>query len=216
MPSRSVETLTAVLSLGVCLSATTAMADVLCSKKRGAVVLRSGPECKSRERRIDPLALGLQGEKGAKGDKGDEGGKGDTGDPGPAGPSGLPGPFPTGDLPAGTMLRGVFGVVGTAAAAGVASTSVTFAFPLPEPPEPHYISAGSSPSPECPGTVGAPMATPGHLCVYEGRINNTFSPSIGDPVFGRAPGASRFGFIVSTAADFAGNFGVVGTWAVAP
>jgi hypothetical protein len=114
------------------------------------------------------------------------------------------------------MLRGVFGIASTGDVAAVGSTSVTFAFPLPEAPQPHYISRGGASTTECPGTVFAPAAMPGHLCLYEGRIGNTFSPSIGDPVSGTAPGTSRFGFTVTTAASFAGHFGVTGTWAAAP
>lgn len=192
--------LVALVCFGVSLPEGRAGAEVLCSKKKGAVIVRPSA-CKPRERLLDPSALGLKGEKG---------------DPGAPGAAGLPGPFPSGDLPEGAMVRGVFGVQGTGDTATRASAAIAFAFPLPQAPEPHYIPKAATPPPQCPGTLHAPAAASGHLCLYEGAINNTFSPDIVDPESGIGPGTSRFGFMIQTAASFPGFFTVSGTWAAAP
>jgi len=197
----------AVVLLGMIAPATTSGA-VLCARKRGAVVvLRDGAECRRREQPLDPSALGLQGPPGSKGDAGGRGERGERGEPGP---------FPTGDLPSGATLRGVFFVAGTdtAATAARSGSTISFVFPLAQAPEPHYVVEGALPITECPGTAAAPAALPGHLCVYEGSASNASNVSIGDPVSGIGPGTSRFGATISAVGDFESNFGISGTWAV--
>jgi hypothetical protein len=44
---------------------------------------------------------------------------------------------------------------------------IDFGATLSAAPTAHYIEAGAVPPAECPGTVSAPDAAPGHLCVYE-------------------------------------------------
>lgn len=178
---------------------------VLCVKKRGGVVLRDGAACRARETVLDVAALGLRGEKGDQGDKGA------TGDAGPAGP------FPTGNLPSGATLRGVFQIAGTdtPAAAGRAAAAISFVFPLAEPPAPHLVQEGGNPVMECPGSVSAPEAMPGHVCVYVGSNSNATSLDILDPVTGSGPEmSSRFGVSVAAVGSFDANYFVSGTWAV--
>ena len=179
---------------------------VLCVKKRGGVVLRDAA-CRTRETALDVAALGLEGARGEKGEKGDPGDKGDAG---PAGP------FPTTNLPSGATLRGVFEVAGTdtPAVAGSAASAVSFVFPLAQAPEPHLVPEAGPPVAACPGSVGAPEALPGHVCVYIGSMSNASSIAISDPVTGIGPGSSRFGIAISAVGSFDSNYLVSGTWAV--
>jgi hypothetical protein len=200
-----------VLSLLLSLAlASQSAAAVLCVKKRGGVVVRDGSACKPRETPLDVASLGLKGERGEKGDKGDSGDKGEPGDPGPAGP------FPTADLPSGATLRGAFQLAGTdtPAVAGTAATAITFVFPLAQAPEPHLVVEGGPPVAACPGTVDAPEALAGHVCIYTGSVANASSFALGDPVTGVGPGSSRFGVTLSAAGSFDSNYSVSGTWAV--
>jgi hypothetical protein len=181
-----------------------AAADVICMKKKGVLLLRAGTTCRKRETPVDLSAIGLVGPKGEKGD---------TGDPGE------PGPFPTANLPSGVTLRGVYRVAGErdATANNLAQDAITFVFPLASEPVPHLIEAGDPAPAACPGSVAAPEAQAGHLCVYEQFASASVmsaNKSIGDPVLNVSPGASRFGFSVSAQASSAGNFAMVGTWAV--
>ena len=182
-------------------------AAVLCVKKRVGIVVRDGAACRPRERPLDVAALGLKGERGEKGDKGDTG---DKGDPGPAGP------FPAADLPSGATLRGAFQLAGTdtPAVAGAAATAITFVFPLAQAPEPNLVIEGGLPVAACPGSVDAPEAMPGHVCVYTGSVANASSFALVDPETGVGPGSSRFGVTVSAAGSFDSNYSVSGTWAV--
>jgi hypothetical protein len=177
---------------------------VLCVKRKGGVVLRDGAACRARETALDVAALGLRGEKGDKGEKGD------TGAPGAAGP------FPTGNLPSGATLRGVFQVAGTdtPAVAGHAASAISFVFPLAEAPEPHFVLEGGPPVEACPGSVSAPEATPGHVCVYTGHQQNASNLTILDPVTGSGLGSSRFGVSISAVGSADSNYFLSGTWAV--
>ena len=62
----------------------------------------------------------------------------------------------------------------------------------------HVVAEGGPPTAQCPGTVDAPQAAPGHLCVYEG---GTVS-------------ADRFGWVAQISSVAAGAFQSRGTWAV--
>ena len=76
------------------------------------------------------------------------------------------------------------------------------------------MKPGGLPISECPGTVNAPTALAGNLCVYEGSSGNASEVLIGDPVSGRSPGTSRFGATLSAVGGFDSNFSVTGSWAV--
>jgi len=64
--------LMAVVVAGSVIAAQAALADVLCIRRSGAVVVRT-PACKRKEVRMDVAALGLQGPPGPKGDPGAQG-----------------------------------------------------------------------------------------------------------------------------------------------
>jgi hypothetical protein len=147
------------------------------------------------------LPAGRTGATGAQGAKGDKGDKGD------------PGPLPD-TLPSGKTLRGAWGGGVTVTAGGqVFETSISFAFPLASAPTIHVIQAGAVPPSDCPGTVAAPEARPGHLCVYVRFANNGTTVSSYGPDDQTNP---RFGLVLLKASANASgsNNEMAGTYAV--
>jgi hypothetical protein len=123
-------------------------------------------------------------------------------------------------LPSGKTLRGTWDVesyVEGTAAAPVVTGSISFGHRLAKRPTAHLIPRGGPSTPECPGTVKAPSAARGHLCLYTGYqwggtifLADTRERSgLGATPFGvgiqaQAPGGSSPG-------DY---YGAHGTWAV--
>lgn len=166
-----------------------------------------------------PVARGAQGAPGAPGPTGPAGPAGAGGPAGPAGPAGPPGPvgppgpFPDGNLPAGKTVRGTFAMYNTAGGTFEWTyDSISFGYRLAAPPALHYIKEATAPPAACPGTVGAPAAAAGHLCVFEGNSNNASSNR--NVVNQSGAEASRQGASVYTTPAAAGNYYTFGTWAV--
>jgi hypothetical protein len=140
--------------------------------------------------------VGATGATGAQGLKGDKGDKGDTGSPGP---------FPD-TLQSGKTVRGRYFFADTAVAADeLASEGMSFIFTLASAPTSHFIPAGGIPPSECPGTVTAPEAQPGHLCVYSEIELNT-SPAL--------TSVTPYGFDARGTSAAVGLYGSRGHWAV--
>jgi hypothetical protein len=95
--------------------------------------------------------------------------------------------------------------------------SISFEIPVAAAPTPVYRSAGAGSSAECPGTVSAPAAARGVLCVYEAAAVNASAKGVQNPgaSLGTA-GTSRFGAVVSTRSPVGGggDHYAYGTWAV--
>jgi hypothetical protein len=129
--------------------------------------------------------------------------------------SGEIGPL-VGNLRPGQTLRGIVYASGTDEAGGgktIASTSVSYQFPLANPPALNIVDPNGATTAECPGITGGsgqtPQATAGNLCVYITGKQNALSPTF--------PGAAsnRLGFSIETkSGGVAGDFWVVGQWAV--
>src|SRR5262249_50941084 len=131
-------------------------AAVLCVNKKG-VVLRRDSECKRKEQGLQLSDFGAQGPKGDKGD---------------------PGPF-VGTLPSGQTLRGAFFMNLPASSGGQeVGTSVSFGFQLASEPTVHFVTQGTTPPAECPGTSAAPAAVPGHFCMFENSASNATGQGI--------------------------------------
>ena len=95
--------------------------------------------------------------RGATGASGATGLRGVTG---PAGPL-------LSALPAGATETGSFEADATATTLGdIAGASISFPTPLATAPTPNVVSSGSTSA--CPGSLTAPSAAPGELCIYEG------------------------------------------------
>lgn len=138
---------------------------------------------------------------GPKGDKGDRG---------------EPGPFPDGALPSGKTVRGAFYTLGN----GPSGDAVSYGYQLSSAATPHYLTAGSSSTAQCPGSVAQPAAQPGQLCFYEafhgglssGGLNPNpciFDPGSTDPVCDTA-GKTGAGMSFSGSSQLS----VWGVWAV--
>jgi len=88
----------------------TARADILCQEDNlDTLKARPGPDCRTGEKKIDPVTLGLQGPAGPEGSVGPKGAVGPAGPEGPVGPKGADGAVG----PAGPVgLKGADGAVG--------------------------------------------------------------------------------------------------------
>jgi len=85
------------------------------------------------------------------------------------------------------------------------------------PYEAHYIPAGAPSTEECPGTVSAPKAAEGNLCVYAGVeiLENAVFDAIAK--LGGESGVDSVGaqiVFIKKAAGVETNIFVSGTWAV--
>jgi hypothetical protein len=162
---------------------------------------------------------GARGPAGRTGPAGSAGAAGAQGIQGAQGATGPAGPFLT-SLAAGQTLTGTWVAGGQAtAAAAVAVTQISFAFPLASAPTPNVIASGGASTAACPGTYANPQAVSGNLCVYEAVAVNVAAIStsrIGDPATPSGPtdATSRFGVTVVAASSAAGPFVDAGTWAV--
>src|SRR5690606_9040325 len=118
--------------------------------------------------------------------------------------------------PRPAVIRGTFAMETTAAGAGtIIADNIPFGVTLSEPPVVHYIKVGIAPPAGCSGTVAAPNAQPGHLCVFEALANNGTNQRLFSAV-GASNQSSPFGINVAATSLAAGNVFVYGSWAVAP
>jgi hypothetical protein len=162
------------------------------------------------------FAKGVLPKAGAAGPVGPVGAPGAVG---PQGPGGAPGPAgPAGALasvlPAGATETGVFGGTDkdkSAGATALAYAPISFAVPLAAAPEPHYVAPNGSPTADCPGSLEAPAATSGQLCVYGAEQSAT--PELQDATSGKDDEASAYGLIVAVGGA-TGTAYISGTWAV--
>lgn len=118
-------------------------------------------------------------------------------------------PFPS-------VVRGTYTAVGDVTAAGQhIDTSFSYGVNLATAPAVTYLNAGAAPTAACPGSVAAPTAAPGNLCVYESLGSNVTTRRIfnANGTFGLS---STFGANVEMTATAAGQVYVYGSWAVHP
>ena len=131
---------------------------------------------------------------------------GPAGAPGAAGATGPAGPFPDA-LPSGRTIRGAYNMGGTSAAAGgLANTSVSFIYALAAAPTVFLVRQGTAAPTQCPGNATFPQATAGNLCVYETQRLNTAGGLVNE--------VNRSGATIFINSTAAGGFFSFGTWAV--
>ncbi len=116
------------------------------------------------------------------------------------------------------MQTGSYFITAQAGGAGDEDgTQISFAVALPSAPVAHFIPQSTTPPVGCSGTPADPVASPGHLCVFEvGAVNAQGQGMCRNDGPITCPGASRFGtslYIFSTAA---GRYQSWGTWAATP
>jgi hypothetical protein len=128
------------------------------------------------------------------------------------GATGATGPVLT-VLSPGETETGSYDAEGTATAIGdLASASISFAIPLASSPTPTIVTSGTTAA--CLGSVTAPTAAPGQLCIYEGGGENIGEIGAHDPVNGNGGSASPYGAGLVVDSSGMGNFYSDGTWAV--
>jgi hypothetical protein len=141
-------------------------------------------------------AAGPQGATGSQGPKGDPGQKGE---PGPVVES----------LPSGKTLRGQYSFADHKVSGNSPVNSISFPLPLASAPSDHIIPVEGAPTPECPGTAGAPSAAPGNGCIYETKAEGAIEEdNLGEVENG------RFGFTIFVPLVAGTDWEVEGTWAV--
>ena len=157
----------------------------------------------------------LKGNRGPRGPAGARGAQGAQGAQGARGATGPAGPFPD-PLTSGQTLRGAFATQANVNGSQI-RTGISFGFSLASAPTPHYIKTGDPIPTGCTGgTVAAPKADPGNLCIYEGvALGVGANRGEVDPVDDAAPDvkAEKYGAGVYATCNAATCF-VEGTWAV--
>jgi hypothetical protein len=156
-----------------------------CVKKNGSAhVYTKKPRCRRGEKRLSWNSIGPAGRNGRNGTNGKNGTNGANGATGSKGESGAPGGF-FGVLPSGKMMTGTYASQGDVAGQQY-RTAVSFLLSLPAAPTGehiHYIKSGEAVPPGCGGTVAAPVALPGNLCIFEGHsIGNSANRGEVNPV----------------------------------
>jgi hypothetical protein len=116
------------------------------------------------------------------------------------------------------VLRGVFAVSGNYATAGdQVASSISYGWSLGATPAVHVIGVGGLVPSGCSGTVTAPGAAPGNLCVFVGsQTANVAAVTACDAAGACGSNASRFGASLRATANGAGGVLVDGSWAASP
>jgi hypothetical protein len=194
------------VALFVALGGTTYAAVSLPKNSVGTLQLKNGAVTRQKVNKTTITALkGIQGPPGATGPQGP---KGDQGPPGPV----------TGMAPSGLTQRGLFNLEDTETAGQFFASDISFPLELASAPKPVVVPhGGPNPDPtHCPGTVDAPSAAPGYLCLYVAYTQNSITANTNPSVYNvdAQGGASPFGARIETAAQSTGIAYVEGSWAV--
>ena len=110
------------------------------------------------------------------------------------------------------LIRGAYFVGSGSAVYGLGSFS--FGVTLASAPTVHYINAGAPVPAGCAGTLAAPDALPGNLCVFEQAAVNVSGRYIGRGSNGAIGQADPFGFTMEFDSTGGGGTFARGTWAV--
>jgi hypothetical protein len=196
---------------GYALASSSGGTITVCVRHHGGALYKAG-KCAKHDSALSWNKQGPQGLPGPQGLRGPQGSQGIQGVQGIQGPKGDPGPLLS-TLGSGQTLRGYVQPWGQATAASeLATTSVSFPFPLASAPAVNFIRTGTTPPPACPGSAAAPAAARGNLCVYEFDLSNSTIRGENGP--GGDDTASPFGFSAWIRSSGAGQYWYRATWAV--
>lgn len=163
--------------------------------------------CSKNERALAFNQKGPRGLPGSPGKQGTDGIQGVQGIQGPAGPL-------TTTLPSGQTLRGWFNFDTVATEAKqIQGADISFDFSLPSAPAVQIVPVGGAKTAQCAGSLSAPSAAPGYLCLYELSMFNVDSIAPCNTA-AHCPGADPFGVEIFAQSGGVGRFYVDGTWAV--
>jgi hypothetical protein len=188
------------------------MATVALVLALGGSAVAAGHYVITAKTQISPKVLkqlrGAKGTKGARGPIGPSGPTGQTGatgatgangPTGPMGPKGLqgdPGPLLT-SVPFNASIKGVYGIQQTVPANSTSvGAFISFPLALRQQPTAVVFSPTGSAVTHCPGTVTAPSADPGYLCVYRAASSGVGQTFIDDPTTATRGASSVLGFEV--------------------
>ncbi len=173
---------------------------------------------------------GPAGPKGATGLTGTKGAEGPKGPTGPAGVINTEGPLPKGKTETGAWTIGIVDAPKSGFSISLVGTAVSFPIPLAEGLETGQVHAVNDkgeelvgleelvPSTACLGSVAAPTASPGNLCVYYGTLSHSAFPGVLITSPSKEFGVtSATGALIEVAADSENEPEPVsgsGTWAV--
>jgi hypothetical protein len=206
----------AALLLAVLVSAQAASASPLfaCVKKNGSARLfGKKPKCKKGEKLLSWNTDGLPGRNGANGLNGSNGVNGTNGKEGKEGPAG---PY-VDALPNGKSEKGVWAVIGNGKSGGFVGDRISFTIPLSSSPTVHFIPPETTPPAGCAGSVSAPAAAPGNLCVFNifaplgAAFTEFYNPETGT---NKATTAGKTGVLLIFSSTVEGSQAAAGTWAV--
>jgi hypothetical protein len=182
-----------------------------CVKKGVLDLVKSGRRCPKHTTSLAFSEAGAAGAQGLQGIQGTQGIQGAQGVQGPAGP--LLSQLPSGKTETGTYST-VF-LVPSSGPGGGGEASISFPIPLASDPTANMIASGQPATTACPGSVTAPSAEAGELCIYEGYHYNDSGHEIIDPETGNY-GADKYGagIYVEPGSTTGENGWSDGTWAV--
>jgi len=160
-----------------------------------------------RELRGSRGPRGYRGARGLTGAAGKAGKNGATGATGASGATGFTATLPSAKTEVGTWA----GDVGTGDSPYYAA--VSFDIPLAAKPTVNFIAPGGASTTACPGSVAAPSAASGDLCVYEAHVDTGITLAANDPNHDPfSANADTFGTVISLTTGTTGA--AYGTWAV--
>jgi hypothetical protein len=207
--SRSVTVLagavvTAVALGGIAFAASTSGGTIsVCVHHKGGGLYKAA-RCAHSDRTLSWNARGPQGRPGVAGGQGGQGEPGIQGEPGPI----------TGALPSAVTLTGAWVIEGPAGASGQEmSTAISFPLTPVDAPTVVIVAPNATATTQCPGSVSAPEAEAGVLCVYEAVAANG-PVAFANPVTDSAGTSSQFGVELTETSLGAGDFNAIGTWAL--
>jgi hypothetical protein len=161
--------------------------------------LRLAKACRHNEKRVTWSARGPRGARGARGVKG------------------APGPI-TGIAPSGLTQRGAFALVSSLGPGSTVESSISFPFTLSAVPTVAEVVLGATSDPHCTGTIAAPTAASGYLCLYIRQTFNAANASGQGPLAVEDPnlidGAATYGATLSYSVTSTGESDAIGAWAV--
>lgn len=151
---------------------------------------------------------GLRGLRGFKGAAGAPGKAGATGAIGATGATGFTSTLPSAKTEVGTWA-GHVGSVGDSPY----YAPISFNIPLAAKPTVNFVAPGAGSTTACPGSVAAPTAATGDLCVYEAHVDAGVTLAANDPNHDPfSANADTFGTVISLTTSTTGS--AYGTWAV--
>jgi hypothetical protein len=183
----------------------------VCVHHHGGGLYRAS-KCAKHDKKLSWSSQGVPGAQGPAGSKGADGTPGTPAAPGPAGPL-------TTIAPSGSTQKGEIAVTAYADQAAEYAGSQALTFPLQLSAAPTVVQVPyQTTNVNCPGTVAAPTAQPGYLCIYVRNDSNVHQANAGDDFYptnaAQGYGADTYGVVLKADSAAVGLIQIFGSWAV--